>query len=290
MKTANNSTLRSLSRRSAAETDPHSEFTRAFTLIELLVVIAIIAILAAILLPALSKANASSQSTACRSNLGQLQLAWLAYVHDNDDYLPPNISRKIWPNQVNIAGSWVLGCAQVDTNSANIQAGVLFKYVGGVEVYLCPADKSFVRGQSGVNHTRTYTISMWLNADVISGTPEDSINFTPFNLRKYSRILNPGPSDALVFIDEHELSIDDGVFGVSNPSAFTNAPPFWDAYPAYRHNNGANFSFADGHVEHHRWRYHRVIAAYLGDGEKPVANADDLADLRWLKDKLPHTP
>jgi prepilin-type processing-associated H-X9-DG protein len=54
--------------------------------------------------------------------------------------------------------------------------------------------------------------------------------------------------------------------------------------------NGANLSFADGHVEHHRWRYHRVVTTYSGAGHKPVIIADDLADLQWLQEKLPHTP
>jgi prepilin-type N-terminal cleavage/methylation domain-containing protein/prepilin-type processing-associated H-X9-DG protein len=59
-----------------------------FTFIELLVVIAIIALLAALLLPALSSAQAKGRKTVCLSNLRQIGLSIIAYAADNDGKIP----------------------------------------------------------------------------------------------------------------------------------------------------------------------------------------------------------
>jgi prepilin-type processing-associated H-X9-DG protein len=216
------------------------------------------------------------------------------YAHDNNDSLPPNISRKIQFDQVNVAGAWVLGNAKTDTNTANIEAGVLFRYMGSARVYRCPADRSTVRSQPALPRTRSYSIQAWLNCDAVSGTAMDELNDTPFNLRKYTRIIDPPPSLAWVFIDEHELSIDDGVFGISNPSYAPDghSDPNYESWVAFRgdqHNNGANLSFADGGAEHHRWRCHRKFPLFAG-GFTLTVNADDFADVRWLQEGIPHTP
>ncbi len=63
---------------------------RGFTLIELLVVVAIIAVLVALLLPALSQARENAKRTICMSNLKQLDLAVKGYLTDNADFFPPS--------------------------------------------------------------------------------------------------------------------------------------------------------------------------------------------------------
>jgi prepilin-type processing-associated H-X9-DG protein len=261
---------------------------------ELLVVLAIIGLLASLLLPSLGRTKSAAITTTCKSNLKQLQLAWLNYFHENDDRFPPNISRKVGFDQINMAVDgrvpWVLGNAKVDMNTANIEAGVLFKHAGSAAIYRCPADQSTVRDQPSPRRTRSYSTHEFFNSDIVSGTAADTLNDSDVILKKMSQLVNPGPSSTFVFIDEHEMSIDDGIFGAAGqPDAGKRW--IWASLPGDRHNNGANLSFADGHVDYHRWRAHRIITSYPGG--KIFIDPDDtpnLEDCRWLSERLPRPP
>lgn len=72
----------------------------AFSLIELLVVIAVIAILAGLLLPALARAKEKGKATACLSNMHQLGLALVMYVHENNSLFPARTEQNRWPTQL----------------------------------------------------------------------------------------------------------------------------------------------------------------------------------------------
>ena len=56
-----------------------------------MVVTATIAILAGLLLPALPRARAAAESTACKNNLKQLQTAWQVYADENRGYIVGNV-------------------------------------------------------------------------------------------------------------------------------------------------------------------------------------------------------
>ena len=81
------------------------------------------------------------------------------------------------------------------------------------------------------------------------------------------------PARLFVFLDEHENFIDDAGFTVNPVPADT-----WSNIPADRHSYGCNLSFADGHVEHWRWKYLKGRT----QGSKAESEAD-LADLKHLQ-------
>ena len=79
----------------------NTQRTAAFTLVELLVVTAIIVVLAALLMPALSKAQDRSRTAVCASNLRQIGMATSGYVSDYNGFLPTYSGLSTWPYSPN---------------------------------------------------------------------------------------------------------------------------------------------------------------------------------------------
>jgi prepilin-type N-terminal cleavage/methylation domain-containing protein/prepilin-type processing-associated H-X9-DG protein len=261
--------------------------TEGFTLIELLVVIAIIGILAGLLMPALAKAKSKARSLECRYNLKQLSLGWRMYADDHNDILPPNNIRDVeWLDgcphgYASTSGTWVLGDPCTDKDAWGIQNGVLYPYIKAKGVYHCPADKSTL-DFSKQERTRSYSASFYMNGNRSMYTPQ--VKTKSCNIRAAAK--------AFVFLDEHENSINDGVFFVHTPgdtgehsvhNEFEGA--HWMDMPSGRHDQGCNLAFADGHAEPWKWNWAKNLVS--PDADRDVVNASDFQDMRRLQRAVP---
>jgi len=81
----------------------HVKRKAAFTLVELLVVIGIIALLISILLPALGRARAAANKTACLSNLRSIMQMMLIYGVQNHDQIPLGTASNVYQDAYAIA-------------------------------------------------------------------------------------------------------------------------------------------------------------------------------------------
>jgi len=252
--------------RSARSSRPGCCLTQSgFTLIELLVVIAIISILAAMLLPALSQSRLRAHRVGCLNNLRQLNLCWLMYADDHDERLVGN-REYTNPETADRTASWIFGDLALRprdaTNGLLIELGQLFPYNRSVAIYRSPADPSRANlAGRFYRRNRSYSLSCMMN-----GRNHSDARFRVNE--KAGDIRFPSPADAMVFLTEHERSIDDGHFGLK-----AHGDAWINNWPAAFLGRGGNLSFADGHAEFWRWRDARTLAI-RGQGESQKGNAD----------------
>jgi prepilin-type processing-associated H-X9-DG protein len=176
----------------------------------------------------------------------------------------------------------------------NPKYGELGPYVKNQKVYQCCADKALcMEGPTSWQLCRNISMNVWMGYQSNPGT---DTNFGFQQFRRSSQIIGAtqnsqyvfGPSVAIVFVDEKDTSIDDGEFLIQE-TAITEIANL----PASYHAGAGGLTFADGHVELHKWLTSVVVPAVQPSGVINWANgivkdnfvtcASGNADLKWLE-------
>jgi prepilin-type N-terminal cleavage/methylation domain-containing protein len=289
---------------------------KGFTLVELLVVIAIIALLMAILLPALGRAREMGKRAVCMNQIKQLGIAWSLYCDDNQDKVPigdvgyswafpstsagdpyfPQLAWHEWPHPFphtmppNINTNWCGGptCGAGTGNALSFEAaiaandeiwfhameeGTMWKYIKDHKVYKCPV------GQKG--NRITYALSHSMHAYPGSGGTDayPTMHGNPPTIILKTNIKRT--AERAVFFDATYIKT--GAFFVPYQTGGGDTAGIWYD-DSWAHGNGIVVSFADQHVEFHKWidQPHHIKEHLDGKGwGQGTADTAD-CDLRWM--------
>ena len=255
-----------------------------FTAIELIAIIAVLGLLASVMVTSFAGTRGGVAAVQCRNNHRQLVAGWRMYTDDNHGTLVYN-SDGTQAGLMAANAAWVAGWLDFTSSSQNTNTAMLVDhtlypyaaylgpYVKDPALFKCPADRAEVRfGGKSVLRVRSVSLNNYLGVNTRSwnGLP----NSTFANLSQIK-----SPMDMFVVLDERADSINDGLF-------WTDASTRWQIidYPGAYHNGAGSFSFADGHVETHRWNDRRTDPILSPGQLLPLnQNLPNDLDILWLQ-------
>ncbi len=213
---------------------------RGFTLIELLVVIAIIAILAAILFPVFARAREKARQTSCLSNVKQITLAALMYSGDYGEG-----QMMVW---VYNGTYWATWCEIINPYVKNSQA---FRCPSGAET---PAGYGYGGSANQIATDYcwpswiTYSYWNWWGTIMFAGfpVPGGTAQVNPWDYSN-SMTLSKNVADAAWLVPGFVATYSG--YGEFGSAATTQFNPTYDNKMIWRHNDGENIGFCDGHAK-----------------------------------------
>ena len=229
-----------------------------FTLIELLVVVAIIAILAAMLLPALTKAQQKAHSISCTNNLKQIGLRYMMYGSDYNNYLVPTFFKAQPGGGTGITTGlrWFHILSSMDSG-IELDTGKRAELERALGLNnFCPAQEFTYAYTSNFGQCMNNYVANWYtNRTQWSDQPTASGTCEP---RKMTD-MKDSPSEQLIVCD--------GNYGYGQDTAAKERRSFapgtaagirvaihnyWNCVGTH-HNHTANMLWLDGHVDHQKW-------------------------------------
>jgi prepilin-type N-terminal cleavage/methylation domain-containing protein/prepilin-type processing-associated H-X9-DG protein len=219
--------------------------TKAFTLIELLVVIAIIAILMAILMPALRSAKDHGKRIVCSSHLKTLGLANVLYSDEADGWYVPIMDRTLgddryWPSNLQFR-------ELIGYKPKNVVANENWN---APREYLCPGDVISIKQRNDTQYDNWisygYNLTDWYFTDWFG-----------IGYAGHKNTTVPGPANELIFTESNDwwlcwwgANYEDGwdVLGQDTITPYKEVGT--DGPTLYRHSEGVNMAFYDGHAEY----------------------------------------